>query len=74
MAAMHHILAMILSFLFGKVVLTPVWNYGKQLVQALALYYLFGLFVLSFVVSYTSQPHPIAGPDELGRLAQNGTF
>ena len=60
---MHHILAMILSFLFGKVVLTPVWNYGKQLVQnlaqAVALYYLVAIFVAFFLTTKVSQPRPV---------------
>jgi hypothetical protein len=62
MAAMHHILAMIFSFLFGKLVLNPVWNYGKELVQnlaqAVALFYIVVVFVAFFVATYVSPPRP----------------
>jgi hypothetical protein len=37
-----------------------VWNYGRQLVQAVALYILVLRFVLFFIASYVSQPSPVA--------------
>jgi hypothetical protein len=61
----HEIGTLIFGFL-GRKLLDAGWNKGKQLVQAAALYYLFGLFVLSFVASYISQPCLIAGPGRVG--------
>ena len=53
------------SFLIGKVlsaVLSSAWNYGKQLVQAVALYYFVVLFVLAYCSAYASSlPRPGAG-------------
>ncbi len=52
---MHHFDP--LSFLIGKVLsaaLSAAWNYGRQLVQAVAVCY----FVLLFVGFYVSQPRP----------------
>jgi uncharacterized membrane protein YhaH (DUF805 family) len=42
----------------------------KQLVQAVALYILVVRFVLFFIASYLSQPHPLAGlPNAVSRCA-----
>jgi hypothetical protein len=43
-----------------------VWNYGKQLVQAVALYILVVRFVAVFVSSYVSQPRSAIS----GRVAE----
>lgn len=51
---MHFVLFEILHVLFHKLVLEPVWNYGKQLVQAAATLYLF----MVFIAFYVSQPQP----------------
>lgn len=37
-----------------------VWNYGKLLMQAVALYILVVQFVLFFIAGYVSQPSHIA--------------
>jgi hypothetical protein len=54
---MHHFdpWMTILNFLLVKG-LHAAWNYGKQLVQAVALYCLAVRFVAFFVASYVSQP------------------
>ncbi len=49
----------IFRFLAFKV-MNAAWNYGKQLVQAAALYWLVVCFVAFFVASYVSQPRPVA--------------
>jgi len=55
---MHHFDPV--SFLIGKVLsaaLSAAWNYGKQLVQAFALYYLVVVFV-GFLCCELVSSHP----------------
>jgi hypothetical protein len=58
---MHHDLWMIFVGWGMRKVFDGGWNYGKQLVQAVALYILVVRFVAFFLASYVSQPSPIAG-------------
>ncbi len=59
---MHHFdpETTLFNFLIVKV-LNAVWNFGKQLVQAVALYYFVVLFVFAYCVAYaSSQPRLVA--------------
>jgi hypothetical protein len=56
--AMHHDLWIIFVGWVLRKVFDEGWNYGKQLVQAVALYYLVVVFVALFLASYVSQPRP----------------
>jgi hypothetical protein len=60
---MHFVLAKIFSFLFSKLVLNPIWNFGKERVQAelqaVALCSLFAIFLYFYVATRVPRPRPI---------------
>jgi hypothetical protein len=56
---MHHGLWMVIFGFLSRKVLDAVWNYGKQLVEAVAFYILVVRFVAFFLASYVSQSRPV---------------